>query len=467
MNSCHDNHIHPNADNSLSDTPHKIFIPKQSVFKKLILLLKFLDNVIYELYTGLMGNLDITMNDLEIPKFLKNILHTRQILFFSIFLGNFLMIYQNIKIENYKKFENSEQGHHTPEYAMNLNFVKTFLYFLFLFFLGVNILFLTFLKFGNFSQMKIKRYEELENFVLTKTKESSNNLCHTCNVVRCTRSFHCNYCNQCITKFSLHSNWFNTCIGSQNLLIYSIELIFLNLFFIFCNLNYSFQIFFIGRECEQLFDFKRNLFFLHFWFCLSSFLEFKLFWYTKGFLMRNLFSNVTEYEYGNHMRLPYLWKNSQKEFFNPFDRGCWNNFKEVWASFINRENDIVEKINIGLLKNENLNRITEGSLVDEKFMNVKNACDDDFIFLNNESNFENNVTKEDPAGINSTETRTKIIEYFVTNDNQIYYQAYNPDIDSKTINWNRIRLFTVFDLLNSPFRKILLKSLGRENEIDI
>ena len=466
MNTCHDNHIHTNTDDSLSNTSHKIFIPKPSILKKLTIILKCLDNTIYELYTGLMLNLDIIINDLEIPKFLKNILHTRQILFFAFFLGNFVMILNNINIDKFEKMENSEQNH-TSEYEINLFFVKTFLYFLFLFFFGLNIFLLTFLKFRNFSQMKITRYEELEKFVLTKSKELSNNLCHTCNVVRCTRSFHCNYCNQCITKFSLHSNWFNTCIGSQNLLVYSTELIFLNLFFIVSILNYSLQIFLIGRECEQLFDFKRNLFFLHFWFFLSSFLEFKLLLYTKGFLGRNLFRNLTEYEYGNQMRLPYLWKNAQKEFLNPFDRGCLNNFKEVWAGFRNRELDLDRKINDELMKNENFNGCSVRNLVDEKFINAKNSCDDDFIFLNNEINLENNLTIENPAGIDHKETRTKIFEYFVTNDNQIYYQVYNPDIDSKTINWNRIRLYTILDLINSPFRKILLISLGRENEIDI
>jgi hypothetical protein len=454
MNSHEHNHTQPRQENHImGEENHKIFIPNPSIFKKLTLVFKLVDDLIYQMYSSLVGNFDVSIYDMEISKFLKNILHSRQILFFYIIFGNFWMIYSNITFNmntsiDHKSILKKEEI---------INFAKYFFYLLCHIFFAI-LLFLTiYLKIKDFPQMRVKRYNELEQYILTKNKELKKNECSVCNVVKCMRSFHCNYCNKCVTKFELHSHWLNTCIGSQNFIIYVAILLFLNLFFIICLLNYFLQIFIIDRDNIQ-YDFKFKLFYLHFWFILTLYLEFKLFRFTYSVIRKGLLCNLTENERKNWLRLPYLWRNSSKEFFNPFDRGSWNNFKDVWASWRNKELDISDRINIELMKNENLNVTSEildvcqAKNIDKSVISV-NSTEDDFVFLNNES-----LDSKTHGSAGTDKTKESVdkfqMDYFITSDEQICYLTYDPKNFRRPINWTRIRIYTIFDLINSPFRKI-------------
>jgi hypothetical protein len=456
MNSNHDSHPHPeNFDN---EGQHDFIMPKKNIFTKLILGIKFIDDLFYQMYIGLIGNFDATIGDMEISKFFKNILHSRQILLFYILVGNFWMIYQHFNFNN--SDIDDEKGSHG--YNMNVFLLKYYLYTACLILFGVTSFFIFLLKFGNYSQMIIKRCEELEKYIVSKNKDLKKNQCHECKVVRCMRSFHCNYCNKCVTKFELHSNWFNCCVGSQNLLIYSLTLVFLNFYFIICVLNYSLQIFIIERD-SPLYDFKNNLFTLHFWFSLTMYLEIKLFSFTKGLIKRSIFQNFTENEKNNWKRLPYLWRNVNKEFFNPFNRGCWINLREVWVSFMNYQIDISEKINIDLMKNENLNETAYNLTVNEdKFLKVNSStAEDDYACLKKECKEGDEKKSDDSERVtNYIKKLQSNYEYFLSFDNQLCYQTYDDNPQRNPVNWNRRRLYTVFDLMNSPFRKILIKSVN-------
>ena len=225
MNSNNDNNSQ--SDNFRRGSDHDFIMPKKTIFAKLILGIKFIDDLFYQMYIGLISNFDATIGELEISKFLKNIFHSRQILFFYIFMGNFWTIYSHFN--HYSSNINDEKEISYNE--KNSYLLKNYLYTTFLILFGVTSFFTLLLKLGNYSQMFIKRCEELEKYILSKNKDLIRNECHECKVVRCMRSFHCNYCNKCVTKFELHSNWFNCCVGSQNLLIYSLVLVFLNLYY--------------------------------------------------------------------------------------------------------------------------------------------------------------------------------------------------------------------------------------------
>lgn len=452
MNSNKD--IHSTSENFQRGGEHDFIMPKKSIFAKLSLGIKFLDDLFYQMYIGLISNFDATIGELEISNFFKNIFHSRQILFFYVFIGNFCTIYShfNNSTSNANEFSENEK---------NSFMIKNYLFTTLLILFGVTSLFILLLKFGNYSQMIVKRCEELEKYILSKNKDLKKNQCHVCKVVKCMRSFHCNYCNKCVTKFELHSNWFNCCIGSQNLLIYSLVLVFLNFYNIFSALNYSLQIFLFERD-SVLYDYKHNLFTLHFWFSLIFYLELKLFYYTKGFIKRSIIKNFTENEKNNWKRLPYLWQNVNKEFFNPFDQGFCRNFREVWVSFLNPKIDISEKINIDFLKNQNLNETYHNLNVNEDKLLKVNASyvEDDSPCLEKDVKEEEKKKSDDSGKINeSIKNLESNYEYFLSHDNQLYYQTYDGNPKKDPVNWNRIRLYTIFDLKNSPFKNELVKSI--------
>lgn len=56
--------------------------------------------------------------------------------------------------------------------------------------------------------------------------------------------------------------------------------------------------------------------------------------YIKQKNLFKIFYNVTTYELQNFRRLNYLWKNKHGEFFNPFDKGPLQNFREAIESIM-------------------------------------------------------------------------------------------------------------------------------------
>jgi palmitoyltransferase len=380
---------------------------------------------------------DHMIRDVEISNFFKKILHARQILFFIVNFTNFFLIYWNIKID---KIEDNKDN--------ATIILKQLFYYSFLTISAVLAFLILYLKFRPMDGMYIKRSEELEKFILSKSEELSNNQCGICKVTRCMRSVHCEICNSCIAKFELHSDWFHICIGSMNLLIYILVLLTLNLYFILSFLYFSFQILFLSRD-DLLYDLKKNEFVFHFWIIIWTYLMIKLFFYTYDFLKSGIFKNLTDYEGFNWRRLTYLWRSMRKDYFNPFDKGISGNLRELWVNFWNPPINLTDKINLRLNSNENLsmNETANTNNSINSTLNIEEK-DDDILILDSETE------KRSPKKVSKNFSKNE--SYFITSDNEYIYREYSGNVED-FVNWNRTRFYTVLDLKNSPLRVIVLK----------
>ena len=81
-----------------------------------------------------------------------------------------------------------------------------------------------------------------------------------------------------------------------------------------------------------------------------AYLSFKLIKFTKSFI-NNARENITFCERVTWKRVPYLWVNMSKQFFNPFDKkSSFRNLRESFISFLDFPIDKIDT---------NLNDITE------------------------------------------------------------------------------------------------------------
>jgi hypothetical protein len=77
--------------------------------------------------------------------------------------------------------------------------------------------------------------------------------------------------------------------------------------------------------------------------------------FTKSFF-KGLCENVTYSEKAVWKRLPYLWANMSKQYFNPFDKkSAWKNYRESIESFID---PFIQENAFGL---SDINELTEST----------------------------------------------------------------------------------------------------------
>jgi hypothetical protein len=406
---------------------------------------------------------------------MKKIFHAKQILFYMVFILNFYLIYTNVNLNPNTNFNENQNIENLDEnFDITFFFKKIFFYF-FTFTYWIIISLILLLKIRSNENMYITRHEELEKFILSKNPELSNNQCPECKITRCMRSQHCNLCNHCVAKFELHSDWFHICIGSLNYLPYILILIFLNFYYISAFVNITFQVFILGRN-HKFYDFKGKELAFHFWIILVFYISIKLFSYTYDLIKMSVIKNLTDHEGYNWRRLPYLWRSMRKDYFNPFDKGVKGNVKEMWIGFVNPEIKLVDRINLKVNSNQNLNETIGGDLdssvlildhceKNENFenfeKNTKNSENSE-KYTENFENFEKN-TKNFQNCEKYTENKNeknfdKNFEPFITKDCNVVYRQYSGTIDD-FINWNRVRFYTIFDLKNSPFREVVIKQM--------
>eukprot|EP01016_Furgasonia_blochmanni_P030884 TRINITY_DN3200_c0_g2_i4.p1 TRINITY_DN3200_c0_g2~~TRINITY_DN3200_c0_g2_i4.p1 ORF type:complete len:325 (+),score=38.45 TRINITY_DN3200_c0_g2_i4:186-1160(+) len=154
--------------------------------------------------------------------------------------------------------------------------------------------------------------------------------CHFCKIPRIARSNHCEICKsqeakclralqtlllkrRCVTKFECHSLVLNTCIGAGNLPYY---VLWLGSHSCYLLLGWAGIFFPKTQEYSGVQDYptKFIFFYLIIYFIYTyNFIEYFL------IQLLNLLYNITTYEIMCWKKLPYLWKDQKRNFFNPFD----------------------------------------------------------------------------------------------------------------------------------------------------
>lgn len=399
---------------------------KKSIFTKLLCLFTILDNTIEQMYLNIISNVDNVVNEGDIPNFAKKLLNVRQVLFHTFYLSNFLLLYYNTTT--------------TVEIMSHVFMMKISAYYcLIISFVMLNSLIL-FLRFKDVDQMTLTPKEEIERIILRKNPDLMKNKCQHCNVTRCMRSQHCSICNKCVIKYELHSHWFNLCIGSVNCLPYTIVLLWINLYFVVSLILMTIQIFFDQND----YDFKGKEFRFHLWFAVLVYCQFKIFLFTKEFIWMGVLKNMTDYEGHNWRRLPYMWKSPNKHFYNPFDKGFKFNLKELWKSFRNP----------GLESDSRVSDTSHSIInLDDDVSTILEVIEDKEL-----DTIVDNLTTDPnkPPMLTHFDKLNKPFEPVTSYDKQIVYCRYDQN---EIINWTRIRLFTVFDVPNSPFREILVSQV--------
>lgn len=411
------------------------------LIKKLLCGCKIIDEFILQLYHSMTNSFDTIILDVDIHPFLKKILHSKQIFFYLFFTTNFLLLGNNINIELI--IENLEF----------LVYIKKSLFYIFLILNFLLILLIFILKLRSLEGMYLKRYEELENYILTNFKELKANQCTDCNLTKCLRSFHCNICCKCVTRYEMHSDWFNMCIGSLNYIPYLAIVLVINLYLLIILINLFFQIFYLGTS-SPIYDLGNKEFIFHFWLIIVIYLTVKHFNFTRDFVKMGIAKSLTDYEGYTWRRLPYLWKNMRKEFFNPFDKGVKRNLKEMWLCFINPS---LDKMNYSANDKNEFTFFSNGTqilTIDEEKSNIQDA----------EKNENSHGLGGDQPSQNSSLSVTPSLDSLVTHDGQVIYRPYNGNLQD-LINWNRIRIYSILDIKNSPFREIVLKQLVASTQI--
>jgi hypothetical protein len=393
--------------------------------KKILFFFLFLDEF-YKMNTeGLFFTFDNIIINSNIPNFLKNILHSKQILFFFIIFNNLRILYENTNTNINKNIEINTKNNININEIDNLYYsiiIKRILLNLIIFTFAIFILCTFFLKFKNWRAQIIQKNLELENYLKEKRPELKVNQCDICNMTKVMRSFHCIYCNKCISRFEIHSNLFNTCIGSQNYLLYLFTLLTANFYLFFSVFLFIFHIIntYINNNRNKEgntknttntnivisndYDFKLHLAIMHFWFFFMLIITIKIFFYTKK-TFKLASKNLTKGESLNIMRTSYLWKNMRKEYFNPFNKGLFGNLKEYYFSLKNNKLEFIKILGF----NVNKNPMSISNIIKKK-SNKNNNKDDN---NNNDNNFYSKLS------INENEINSNVNENISLNDNDI------------------------------------------------
>ena len=363
--------------------------------------LKYGDFYIQKFFSGVTSSLDMAIKNSSFNPAVKNLIHSKQI-FLLIYIINIQYLLSSVEKITFLNFLNQN-----TRTFMILSIIILYLHYFFL-----------------SQRLFIEKDEELEKFIIKRNPQITKGKCEECGLIKIMRSSHCYFCDKCVKKFHLHSDWFNICIGANNELLYAITLFFINLYFFVSNLIFWYYIIFRTDLLS----------YLAFLFTLFAIAGIYITFISGRFLYKLkfdcLFVNLTWYEKNNIRRLNYLFRDPYgRAVFNPFNKGIQRNLEEMLINMfdINIYNDY---------KNYNCQDLSE--LIEE------------------------DKTKKEEEQFNSFDDMSsfrlmlRLVEHFdplITSKENIYKFVDGKEI----INWNRLMLFTVFDIINSPFKDMMVK----------
>ena len=360
------------------------------------------DFYIQRLFSGITSSMDLAIRNSSISPSIKNLIHSKQI-FLIIYIFNIQYLFSMVPKITFLNFLNE-----CSRSFMILSIILLYLHYFF------------------FNQkLFVEKDEEMEKFVLKRNPQIKKGKCEECGLLKVMRSGHCIFCNKCTRKFQLHSDWFNICIGANNELIYAITLFFINIYFFISNTILWYYILF-RYDLLNLLVFIFSIFAIFgIYICIIS----GKFLYK--FIFDCLFINLTLYERNNTRRLNYLSRDFHgRNFFNPFNKGIQRNLEEMLINMLD--------INIyNEYKNFNCQNLSE--IIDDD--NNKKSEEEGFNMFDDISNFK---------------LMLRLVEHFdpvITSKENIYKFVDGKEI----INWNRLMIFTIFDVINSPFKDLMIK----------
>ena len=363
--------------------------------------LKYGDFYIQKFFSGVTSSLDMAIKNSSFNPAVKHLIHSKQI-FLLIYIINIQYLLSSVEKITFLNFLNQN-----TRTFMILSIILLYLHYFFL-----------------NQRLFIEKDEELEKFIIKRNPQITKGKCEECGLIKIMRSSHCYFCDKCVKKFHLHSDWFNICIGANNELLYAITLFFINLYFFVSNLIFWYYIIFRT-------DLLSYLAFLFTLFAIAGiYITFISGRFLYKLIFDCLFVNLTWYEKNNIRRLNYLFRDPYgRAVFNPFNKGIQRNLEEMLINMfdINIYNDY---------KNYNCQDLSE--LIEE------------------------DKTKKEEEQFNSFDDMSsfrlmlRLVEHFdplITSKENIYKFVDGKEI----INWNRLMLFTVFDIINSPFKDMMVK----------
>lgn len=380
---------------------HKFVFPKITLTMKAKRLLKMGNEYITEFVNGSTSSFDLIISNSDFHPLVKRILHAKQILFI-VFIVNTHFLLNSVLIP------------HGLSLSLTISLI--------LMILSIAVL----VGHSYFTKsLYLDKDQDVENFIVNKNPELKKNMCSQCDVIKTMRCMHCYHCNKCILKYNFHSDWFNICIGASNELLYLITFLFVMIYFTIVLITFIYDIFFNGDNNEGV------QFQLHLWFIIFCYV-----FYCGGYfyyeLIKNSLRNLTMYEYKNQRHLTYLFKDYSKALYNPFDKGASLNIKEMLINtlpFFDKKEPKVINGNIPLPSDEenSINPQPEQQAQDVEMQGELGAFKM-FIELNREyppfSSVNGHIVKKIKEG--------------------------------EMINWNIIRIYTIFDIENCPFKNILV-----------
>ena len=376
---------------------------KQKLPKFLLMLalryVYMVNEIIVRFFTSICVSFDTFIMKSNFPPILKRILHTQQIL---------LLIY----IFNIQYLLSFIEG---IRFLVSLNKIS-----LYLMILSTAGLYCHYYYFKD--RLFLQKDDEIEKFICKRNPQiEENGKCERCNILKVMRSNHCFYCNKCVIKYHFHSDWYNICIGACNELIYAITLTFTNLYFVITNIIFWFYILIRPDILYYL-----VLVFLLFA-IIGLYILFNILKSYKSFILDNLLANLTVYESKMSRRLTYLWSIDRISLFNPFDKGIQRNLEELWINFL----DIDIYADYKNYASQNLGEVFDDEKDEEEDPN-------DFYNI---------------GGFKLILKLSDHVDPFVSSKGNIYKFVDGKEI----INWNRLMVFTAFDVINSPFKDMMIK----------
>jgi len=377
---------------------------KQKLPKFLLMLaLRYIhmaNEIIIRFFTSINVSFDTFIMRSNFPPLLKRILHTQQILLIIyIFNIQYLLSFiEGIKI---------------------LIFLNKLSFYLMIFSVAGLYCHYYFFK----DRLFLQKDEEIESFMCKRNPQLvENGKCERCNILKIMRSNHCFYCDRCVRKYQFHSDWYNICIGSCNELLYAVTLTFTNLYFVITNFIFWFYIL-IRPDILYYLVFVFLLFAI-----IGLYILFNILKSYKSFILDNLFANFTVFESKMSRRLTYLCSTDGITPFNPFNKGFQRNLEELWINFL----DIDIYADYKNYASQNLGEVFDDEKEEEE--------DDPNDFYN-------------IAGFKLILKLSDHVDPFVSSKGNIYKFVDGKEI----INWNRLMAFTAFDVINSPFKDMMIK----------